>query len=122
MRFSSSVGREKSRGAALRRRPGQLVIVGFVGAIAVGTLLLLLPVSAAGEPASFMEALFTATSAVCVTGLIVTDTPVFWSGFGHAVILVLIQLGGLGVMTVASLLGVLVSRRLDLSSRLVAAA
>lgn len=122
MRFSSSVGREKSRGAALRRRPGQLVIVGFVGAIAVGTLLLLLPVSAAGEPASFMEALFTATSAVCVTGLIVTDTPVFWSGFGQAVILVLIQLGGLGVMTVASLLGVLVSRRLDLSSRLVAAA
>jgi Trk-type K+ transport system membrane component len=107
---------------ALRRRPGQLVIVGFVGAIAVGTLLLLLPVAASGEPASFMEALFTATSAVCVTGLIVTDTPVFWSGFGEAVILVLIQIGGLGVMTVASLLGVLVTRRLDLSSRLVAAA
>jgi potassium uptake TrkH family protein len=107
---------------ALRRRPGQLVIVGFVGAIAVGTLLLLLPVAASGEHASFMEALFTATSAVCVTGLIVTDTPVFWSGFGEAVILVLIQIGGLGVMTVASLLGVLVTRRLDLSSRLVAAA
>ena len=122
MRFSSSAGREGSRGAALRRRPGQLVIVGFLGAIAVGTGLLLLPVSAAGESASFMEALFTATSAACVTGLIVTDTPVFWSGFGQAVILVLIQVGGLGVMTVASLLGVLVSRRLDLSSRLVAAA
>lgn len=122
MRFSSPAGREGGRGAALRRRPGQLVIVGFVGAIAVGTLLLLLPVAASGEPATFMEALFTATSAVCVTGLIVTDTPVFWSGFGEAVILVLIQLGGLGVMTVASLLGVLVSRRLDLSSRLVAAA
>jgi potassium uptake TrkH family protein len=88
----------------------------------VGTLLLLLPIAASGEPASFMQALFTATSAVCVTGLIVTDTPVFWSGFGEAVILVLIQIGGLGVMTVASLLGVLVSRRLDLSSRLVAAA
>jgi potassium uptake TrkH family protein len=98
------------------------VIAGFVGAIAVGTLLLLLPVAASGESATFMEALFTATSAVCVTGLIVTDTPVFWSGFGEAVILVLIQIGGLGVMTVASLLGVLVSRRLDLSSRLVAAA
>ncbi len=106
----------------LRRRPGQLVIAGFLGAIAVGTLLLVLPISAAGESASFMEALFTATSAVCVTGLIVTDTPVFWSGFGEAVILVLIQIGGLGVMTVASLLGVLVTRRLDLSSRLVAAA
>ncbi|GAA4713436.1 potassium transporter TrkG [Promicromonospora umidemergens] len=98
------------------------MIAGFVAAIAVGTLLLLLPIAASGEPATFMEALFTATSAVCVTGLIVTDTPVFWSGFGEAVILVLIQIGGLGVMTVASLLGVLVSRRLDLSSRLVAAA
>lgn len=98
------------------------MIAGFLGAIAAGTLLLLLPIAAAGERASFMEALFTATSAVCVTGLIVTDTPVFWSGFGEAVILVLIQIGGLGVMTVASLLGVLVSRRLDLSSRLVAAA
>lgn len=122
MRFSSPAGREHGRGAALQRRPGQLVVAGFAAAIAVGTLLLLLPVSASGASASFMEALFTATSAVCVTGLIVTDTPVFWSGFGEAVILVLIQIGGLGVMTVASLLGVLVSRRLDLSSRLVAAA
>ncbi|GHH73388.1 potassium transporter Trk [Promicromonospora soli] len=122
MRFSSPEHRERSRGVSLQRRPGQLVIVGFLGAISVGTLLLLLPISASGEPASFMEALFTATSAVCVTGLIVTDTPVFWSGFGEAVILVLIQIGGLGVMTVASLLGVLVSRRLGLSSRLVAAA
>jgi trk system potassium uptake protein TrkH len=121
MRFSSPLGRQEGRGAALRRRPGQLIIAGFAGAIAVGTLLLLLPIAASGEPASFMEALFTATSAVCVTGLIVTDTPLFWSGFGEAVILILIQLGGLGVMTVASLLGVLVSRRLDLSSRLVAA-
>ena len=98
------------------------MIIGFIGAIAMGTLLLLLPIAASDEPATFMEALFTATSAVCVTGLIVTDTPVFWSGFGEAVILLLIQLGGLGVMTVASLLGLLVSRRLDLSSRLVAAA
>ena len=122
MRFSIPVGREPSRGAARQRRPGRLVIVGFVGAVAAGTLLLLLPIAASGEPASFMEALFTATSAVCVTGLIVTDTPVFWSGFGQAVILALIQIGGLGVMTVASLLGVLVTRRLDLSSRLVAAA
>lgn len=122
MRFSSPAGHERGRGAVLQRRPGQLVVVGFAAGIAVGTLLLLLPISASGTSASFIEALFTATSAVCVTGLIVTDTPVFWSGFGEAVILVLIQIGGLGVMTVASLLGVLVSRRLDLSSRLVAAA
>lgn len=122
MRFSSPTGREEGRGASLRRRPGQLVITGFLGAVAVGTVLLLLPIASSGRPASFMEALFTATSAVCVTGLVVTDTPVFWSGFGEAVILVLIQVGGLGVMTVASLLSVLVTRRLDLSSRLVAAA
>lgn len=122
MRFSGLTNRDKSRGAALQRRPGQLVIGGFLAAVAVGTGLLLLPVSASGESASLMEALFTATSAVCVTGLIVTDTPVFWSGFGEAVILLLIQIGGLGVMTVASLLGVLVSRRLDLRSRLVAVA
>ncbi|MCP2267180.1 TrkH family potassium uptake protein [Promicromonospora thailandica] len=122
MRFSGLTNRDKSRGAALQRRPGQLVIGGFLAAVAVGTGLLLLPVSASGESATLMEAVFTATSAVCVTGLIVTDTPVFWSGFGEAVILVLIQIGGLGVMTVASLLGVLVSRRLDLRSRLVAAA
>ena len=122
MRFSSPTGREEGRGAALRRRPGQLVITGFLGAVAVGTVFLLLPIASSGRPASFMEALFTATSAVCVTGLVVTDTPVFWSGFGEAVILVLIQVGGLGVMTVASLLSVLVTRRLDLSSRLVAAA
>lgn len=122
MRFSGLTNRDKSRGAALQRRPGQLVIGGFLAAVAVGTGLLLLPVSASGEPATLMEAVFTATSAVCVTGLIVTDTPVFWSGFGEAVILMLIQIGGLGVMTVASLLGVLVSRRLDLGSRLVAAA
>ncbi|MFJ3407634.1 TrkH family potassium uptake protein [Promicromonospora sp. NPDC090134] len=122
MRFSSPTGREEGRGAALRRRPGQLVITGFLGAVAVGTVFLLLPIASSGRPASFMEALFTATSAVCVTGLVVLDTPVFWSGFGEAVILVLIQVGGLGVMTVASLLSVLVTRRLDLSSRLVAAA
>lgn len=122
MRFSSSGGLEEGHGATLRRRPGQLVITGFIGAILIGTVLLLLPIATTDANATFMEALFTATSAVCVTGLIVTDTPVFWSGFGQAVILVLIQIGGLGVMTVASLLGVLVTRRLDLRSRLVAAA
>jgi trk system potassium uptake protein TrkH len=69
-----------------------------------------------------VDALFTATSAVCVTGLVTVDTPVYWSGFGQAVILGLIQVGGFGIMAMATLLGLLVSDRLGLRSRLNAAA
>ncbi|WP_308221712.1 potassium transporter TrkG [Georgenia sp. EYE_87] len=105
-----------------RRRPVQVVILGFVLAIAVGTALLLLPVAAAtGDHASFVEAFFTAVSAICVTGLVVVDTPTYWSTFGQVVILVLIQIGGFGVMTMASVLGLMLSRRLDLQSKFVAA-
>ena len=97
------------------RQPSQVVVLGFASAIAVGTVLLLLPVSRAGEgSAPFMVAVFTATSAVCVTGLVVVDTPSYWSAFGELVILGLIQLGGLGIMAAASLLGLLVSRRMGL--------
>ncbi len=68
----------------------------------VGTVLLMLPISTTdGRPPSFVDALFTATSAVCVTGLTVVDTPTFWSPFGQVVILLLIQLGGLGIMIFA---------------------
>jgi trk system potassium uptake protein TrkH len=105
------------------RHPAQIVVTGFAAAIAIGTLLLLLPIARAGEGgASLLEAGFTATSAVCVTGLVVVDTPTYWSGFGEAVILALIQVGGFGIMTLASLLGLLVSRRMGLRSRLTAAA
>jgi potassium uptake TrkH family protein len=105
------------------RHPAQVVVAAFAVAVAVGTLLLMLPVSRAGEGhAPFMVALFTSTSAVCVTGLVVVDTPSYWSGFGEAVILGLIQVGGFGIMTLASLLGLLVSRRMGLKSRLTAAA
>lgn len=88
--------------------------------VALGTLLLMLPLARAGLVAdtSLLTALFTATSAVCVTGLVVVDTATYWSGFGQVVILGLIQVGGFGIMTFASLLGLLVSRRLGLSSRL----
>jgi potassium uptake TrkH family protein len=100
-----------------------VVVAGFAGAVVVGTILLMLPLSRAGEGhAPFMAALFTSTSAVCVTGLAVVDTPTYWSGFGQAVILGLIQVGGFGIMTLASLLGLLVSRRMGLRSRLTAAA
>ncbi len=105
------------------RHPARLLPFAFLATIAVGTALLMLPISRSGpEAAPLLTALFTSTSAVCVTGLIVVDTPVYWSGFGQAVILVLFQMGGFGIMTFATLLGVLVARRLGLSSRLVAQA
>ena len=75
------------------------------------------------DSAALLTALFTATSAVCVTGLIVVDTPVYWSAFGQVVILAMIQVGGFGIpMTLASLVGLLIWRRLGLRSRLIAAA
>ena len=105
------------------RHPAQFVVAGFAGVILSGSFLLMLPVatSEAGG-AGFLTALFTATSATCVTGLIVVDTPVYWTGFGEGVILVLIQLGGFGIMTVGSLVGLLLSRRIGLRQRMTAQA
>lgn len=89
----------------------------------VSTLLLMLPVSKRGPgSASLLEALFTATSSVCVTGLTVVDTPTYWSPFGLVVILMSIQVGGFGIMTLASVLALLVSKRLGLRTRLGVAA
>jgi potassium uptake TrkH family protein len=105
------------------RHPARLVPLAFVALIALGTLLLMLPAAradAVGAP--WMTALFTATSAACVTGLAVVDTPTYWSTFGQGVILGLFQVGGFGIMTGATLLGLLVSRRLRLQTRLVAQA
>jgi potassium uptake TrkH family protein len=83
----------------------------------------MLPFATAGPGgASFLTATFTSTSAVCVTGLIVVDTPVYWSTFGQVVILGLIQIGGFGIMTMASLLALIVARRLGLRGRLLAQA
>ena len=101
--------------------PARLIPLGFLFIILIGTLLLMLPLARVGaESAPLLTALFTATSAACVTGLVVVDTGTYWSGFGQAVILVLVQVGGLGIMTGATLLGVLVTRRL--STRLLAQA
>ena len=103
--------------------PAQAVVAGFAGAVAVGTGLLMLPISKTGPGgAGFVDALFTAVSAVCVTGLTVVDTPTYWSGFGLAVIMLLIQLGGLGIMIFASLIGLVLARKLSVRSRLNAAA
>ena len=95
------------------------ICIGFLALIVVGTLLLLLPFStASGDWNSPLVALFTATSAVCVTGLIVVDTGTYFSSFGQGVVLTLIQLGGLGYMTATTLLLLLLGRRLCLKDRL----
>ncbi len=100
-----------------------MVVGGFGLAVIVGTLLLMLPVAQTGiDWTDPVTALFTATSAVCVTGLVVVDTGTYWSTFGEVVILGLIQVGGLGTMTLASLLGLAISRRLGLRARVTAAA
>ena len=118
-----------ARGRAARLRvlashtPTQVVVAAFALAVLTGTALLLLPIARAGTGgAPLLTALFTAASAVCITGLIVVDTPSYWSGFGEVVILGLVQIGGFGIMTAASLLGLVASRRLGLRSRLTAQA
>jgi len=90
----------------------------MAGVIVFGTLLLVLPLaSATGESLGWSAAFFTATSAVCVTGLIVVDTPTAFSGFGQVVILLLIQVGGLGYMTISTVIAVLLGRRMSLGDR-----
>ncbi|WP_237322909.1 TrkH family potassium uptake protein [Streptomyces sp. JJ36] len=108
--------------AAGFRHPAQVIAGAFGAAVLIGTVLLSLPLAtSSGERAPLIDALFTATSAVCVTGLITVDTGSYWSGFGEGVILGLIQAGGLGIMTLATLFAVLLSRRLGLRARLLAA-
>ncbi len=96
----------------------QLIILGFLAVILLGSFLLMLPFSTS-QPggASFQDALFTATSSVCVTGLVVRDTATYWSGFGQAVILLLIQIGGLGVITIAVLFSIASGRKIGLMQR-----
>ena len=105
--------------APLRRLTSfQIIILLFAAVILAGALLLMLPfASQSGRVTPFDETLFTATSAVCVTGLVVQDTATYWSYFGQAVILLLIQIGGLGVVTVASAIALLAGRRISLMQR-----
>lgn len=96
----------------------QIIIGGFIAVILIGALLLMLPVSSkAGIITPFNEALFTSTSAVCVTGLVVQDTATYWSWFGQGIILVLIQIGGLGVITIAVSFALLSGRKISLMQR-----
>ena len=97
----------------LRISSFQIIIGSFLAVILTGTLLLMLPVSSAeGVATSFGDALFTATSAVCVTGLVVHDTFRYWSLFGQLCILLLIQIGGLGTITLATVVTMLAGRKM----------
>lgn len=109
---------------ALRRlSPVRAILVAFTSAAWVGVLLLMLPVSRQGPGgASFMEAFFTATSAICVTGLTIVDNKYYWTPFGQAVLMALMQIGGFGVMTLATFVGYAVLGKLSLRSRLTAVA
>ncbi|AYF47347.1 TrkH family potassium uptake protein [Pseudomonas fluorescens] len=101
--------------------PARVVALVFLAAIGVGTFILMQPIShAEGGAVPWATAFFTAVSAVCVTGLVVVDTGTYWSTFGQSVILLLFQLGGFGIMTVATLLGLMVNSRLRLRTKMVA--
>ncbi|WP_251451381.1 potassium transporter TrkG [Microbacterium sp. Marseille-Q6648] len=111
------------RRRVLRLHPAQAVVTGFAGAILAGTTLLALPIARrSGEVTDFYDALFTAVSAVCVTGLTSVDTATHWSPLGLVVIMLLIQLGGLGIMVFATLIGLVLARRVSVRSRLNTAA
>ncbi|WP_328875546.1 TrkH family potassium uptake protein [Streptomyces sp. NBC_00287] len=115
--------RARSMPSKLATHPARAVVVAFAAVVLAGAVLLALPLASEERAASgFLTALFTSTSAVCVTGLAVVDTGTYWSGFGEGVILALIQVGGFGIMTMASLLALLVSGRLRLRMQLTAQA
>ena len=113
-----ALGWLKARKSRARFGAARAIVVGFGSAIAVGSVLLCLPISATdGTFTNPVTAIFTSTSALCVTGLTVVDTASYWSGFGLSVILVLIQLGGLGMMIFATLLGIALFRKLSIRTR-----
>lgn len=101
-----------------RLSSSQIIILGFTAVILLGTLLLMLPVSSkSGTATPFGDCLFTSTSAVCVTGLVVQDTAVHWTAFGQAVILLLFQIGGMGVITVAVAITMISGKKISLMQR-----
>ncbi len=115
------LGRRKGRRPAMHA--AMVVALGFLIIILTGAVLLTLPISArSGEPTDFLDALFTATSATCVTGLVTVGTATHWSGFGQVVILLLIQIGGLGFMSLASIASFLTRRTITLRERMVMSA
>jgi len=122
--FARKDPRGKARSKLMRKahhgvKPISVLPLGFVMIIITGALLLMLPIaSRGGASLPFLNALFTATSASCVTGLVVVDTGTYFSLFGQIVILLLIQLGGLGLMTMAMILFSLTGRKISLHDRM----
>jgi potassium uptake TrkH family protein len=123
---SEAPERDHGKNVSMRRwllHPTRIVPAAFLCLVILGTILLLLPFARKGEGgAPFLTAFFTAVSTGCVTGLSVVDVATYWSPFGHVVLLVLMQIGGFGIMALASLLSLLTARRLGLSNRLTAQA
>lgn len=98
----------------------QILALGFLLVILVGALILTLPISTStGESTNFLDALFTATSAVCVTGLVVVDTGTYWNTFGQTVIMILIEIGGLGFMSFTTLIAIILGKKITLRERLI---
>lgn len=98
----------------------QILALGFILVILVGALILTLPISTtSGESTNFLDALFTATSAVCVTGLVVVDTGTHWNMFGQTVIMILIEIGGLGFMSFTTLIAIILGKKITLRERLI---
>lgn len=100
--------------------PAQILTIGFSTLILIGTFLLMLPISTRdGQGIHFIDALFTATSSVCITGLAVVDTGMYFSRFGQIVIIILLQIGAFGIMTMATLISVMLRRKINLRDRLI---
>lgn len=100
--------------------PAQMMVLSFAGVILMGALLLMLPISSQARVVTpFINTLFTSTSAVCVTGLVVVDTGTYWSVFGKTVILILIQIGGLGFMTMTTSIAIILGKKIGLKNRLI---
>jgi trk system potassium uptake protein TrkH len=110
----------KRKGTIKRLTPPQILVIGFAIIIFAGAVLLSLPISSTnGHGLRFIDALFTATSATCVTGLVVVDTGTYFTIFGQVVIMILIQIGGLGFMTMSTLLALVLRKRISLKERLI---
>ncbi|NLF46504.1 MAG: Trk family potassium uptake protein, partial [Syntrophomonadaceae bacterium] len=98
--------------------PAQVLVVGFSVIIIIGSVLLSLPIAVENGQINFLTSFFTATSALCVTGLVLVDTGTYWTPFGQVIIMLLFQVGGLGIMSFAAFLAFILGRRINLKERL----
>ncbi|MBQ7128536.1 MAG: Trk family potassium uptake protein, partial [Clostridia bacterium] len=103
---------------SIKLKPVQVLAIGFFSIILLGTFVLCMPVSSkTGQWTSFFNSMFTSTSATCVTGLVVKDTGSYWSLFGQTIIILLIQIGGIGFMTIATLFSIAFGKKISLKQR-----